>query len=68
MTKKQKETLDFIREFWADKGYAPSYDDIADAVGLRSKSGINRLISALKERGWIDYIPNKARSIRVLGQ
>jgi repressor LexA len=68
MTRKQKEALDFIKFYWLDKGYAPSYNDISEAIGVKSKSGINRLITALKERGWVDFIPNKARSIRVLGQ
>lgn len=66
MTKRQKDTLDFIRQYWADFGYAPTYDAIAAGVGLRSKGGVARLINALEERGYVKRFPNRARSVRLV--
>ena len=53
MTLRQKEALDFIRGFWGQNGYAPSYDQIAEAMGIRSKSGVHRVVTCLVDRGWL---------------
>ena len=64
MTKRQKEVLDFIRAFWAEHGYAPSYQVIAEGVGMKSKGGVARLVQSLEEGGHITRRPNRARSVR----
>ena len=66
MTPRHKECLDFIGAFWADKGYAPSYDEIRNALGAKSKSSIAALVVKLEERGYIQRMPNLARSIRLV--
>lgn len=66
MTLRQKEALDFIRGFWGQNGYAPSYDQIAEAMGIRSKSGVHRVVTCLVDRGWLVREPHKARSVRVV--
>jgi len=53
MTPRHKECLDFIGAFWAEKGYAPSYDEIKDALGAKSKSSVAALVTKLEERGYI---------------
>lgn len=65
MTPKQKELLDFIKSYSGRNGYCPSYDDMMKALGLRSKSGIHRMVYALKERGYVRLLPNRARSIEL---
>lgn len=47
-------------------GYGPSFDEMREAMGLRAKSGIHRMITALEERGYIQRLPHRARSIEVL--
>lgn len=66
LTKRQHDVLAFLRSFVAAHGYAPSYDEIKDAVGLRSKSGIERIVTALVERGFIERLPERARSIKLI--
>jgi repressor LexA len=66
MTPRQFELLTFVRTYIAGHGYSPSYDEMAGAIGLASKSGIHRLITALAERGHIRRLPNRRRSIQVL--
>ena len=66
MTPRHKECLDFIGAFWADKGYAPSYDEIREALGAKSKSSVAALVTKLEERGYIQRMPNLARSIRLV--
>ncbi|NOX95922.1 MAG: transcriptional repressor LexA [Alphaproteobacteria bacterium] len=66
LTKKQHELLSFISERIADTGISPSFDEMKDALDLRSKSGIHRLITALEERGFIRRLPNRARALEVL--
>jgi repressor LexA len=58
--------LDFIGAFWAEKGYAPSYDEIREALGAKSKSSVAALVIKLEERGYIRRMPNLARSIRLV--
>lgn len=67
LTRKQKETLDFIKAYMKEHdGLCPSYEEIKDGVSLKSKCGVNRLVNGLKERGHIDFIPHKARSIVII--
>ncbi len=66
LTKKQSELLRFIQERLAESGVPPSFDEMKDALDLKSKSGIHRLILALEERGFIRRLPNRARAIEVL--
>ena len=66
LTRKQFELLRFINERLKDAGVPPSFDEMKDALDLRSKSGIHRLITALEERGFIRRLPNRARAIEVI--
>jgi repressor LexA len=66
LTRKQLELLRFIHERLTEAGIPPSFDEMKDALDLRSKSGIHRLITALEERGFIRRLPNRARAIEVI--
>jgi repressor LexA len=66
LTQKQKELLLFINERMHAEGVPPSFDEMKDALELKSKSGIHRLITALVERGFIRRLPHRARAIEVL--
>jgi repressor LexA len=66
LTRKQFELLRFIHERLKEQGVPPSFDEMKDALDLRSKSGIHRLITALEERGFIRRLPNRARAIEVI--
>lgn len=66
LTRKQHELLMFINERIKESGVPPSFDEMKDALDLRSKSGIHRLITALEERGFIRRLPNRARALEVL--
>ncbi len=66
LTKKQHELLLFINHRLTDDGVSPSFDEMKMALGLRSKSGVHRLISGLEERGFIRRMPHRARALEVL--
>ncbi|MBY0383167.1 MAG: transcriptional repressor LexA [Xanthobacteraceae bacterium] len=66
LTRKQLELLRFINERLKETGVPPSFDEMKDALDLRSKSGIHRLITALEERGFIRRLANRARAIEVI--
>ena len=66
LTQKQKELLLFIHERLQDEGVPPSFDEMKEALDLKSKSGIHRLITALEERGFIRRLPNRARALEVI--
>jgi repressor LexA len=66
LTRKQFELLRFLHERLTETGVPPSFDEMKDALDLRSKSGIHRLITALEERGFIRRLPNRARAIEVI--
>ena len=66
LTKKQHELLLFLEERIAQSGVTPSFEEMKNKVGLKSKSGIHRLISALEDRGFIKKLPFKARAIEIL--
>jgi repressor LexA len=66
LTKKQKNLLLFINKKIRSSGVSPSYEEMKNALNLKSKSGIHRLITALEERGFIRRLPHKARALEVL--
>ncbi len=66
LTKKQHELLLFINSRLGETGVSPSFDEMKEALDLRSKSGIHRLITALEERGFIRRLPHRARALEVL--
>tara|TARA_R110000782_G_scaffold78293_3_gene155830 strand:+ start:15807 stop:16514 length:708 start_codon:yes stop_codon:yes gene_type:complete len=66
LTAKQQELLIFIQHRLEEGGVSPSFDEMKDALDLKSKSGIHRLISALEERGFIRRLPNRARALEIL--
>ncbi|MBP5615134.1 MAG: transcriptional repressor LexA [Alphaproteobacteria bacterium] len=66
LTTKQYKLLMFINKVTKETGCAPSFDEMKDAVGLKSKSGIHALLSALEEREFIKKLPHKARALEVL--
>jgi repressor LexA len=66
LTRKQHELLLFINGRLAQTGVSPSFDEMKDALGLKSKSGIHRLISGLEERGFIRRLPHRARALEVV--
>ncbi len=66
LTKKQYQLLKFIDKRLKETAICPSFDEMKDAVGLKSKSGIHRLISALEERGFIKKLPHRARALEVI--
>lgn len=66
LTKRQYELLMLIEKRLREDGVSPSFDEMKEAIGLKSKSGIHRLISGLEERGFIRRLPNRARALEVL--
>jgi len=66
LTVKQHELLLFINKRLNEAGVSPSFDEMREALDLKSKSGVHRLISALEERGFIRRLPNRARALEVL--
>lgn len=66
LTKKQHELLQFISRHLGQHGVSPSFDEMKEALGLRSKSGIHRLITGLEERGFIRRLPHRARALEVI--
>ena len=66
LTRKQYELLMFIHERIKEQGVSPSFDEMKEALDLKSKSGIHRLITALEERGFIRRLPHRARALEIL--
>jgi len=66
LTKKQHKLLMYIAEEQSKKGVSPSFDEMRDAMGLKSKSGIFRLLRALEERGFVHQLPFRARALEIL--
>lgn len=66
LTQKQHELLQFINDRIMSTGVSPSFDEMKEALNLRSKSGIHRLITALEERGFLRRLPNRARALEVM--
>ena len=68
LTAKQHELIQFIQTRLEETGISPSFEEMKDALDLKSKSGVHRLISALEERGFIRRLPNRARALEVIKQ
>ncbi len=66
LTRKQHELLTYIHRYLADHGISPSFDEMKDALNLKSKSGIHRLITGLEERGFIRRLAHRARALEVV--
>jgi repressor LexA len=66
LTRKQQELLTFIDTRLRADGVSPSFEEMKEALQLRSKSGVHRLINALEERSFIRRLPNRARALEVL--
>ncbi|WP_020593701.1 transcriptional repressor LexA [Kiloniella laminariae] len=66
LTKKQRELLIYIRDHLSKTGVSPSFDEMKDALSLKSKSGIHRLVTALEERGFIRRLAHRARAVEIL--
>lgn len=63
LTIKQKKLLDYIQSYYEDSSIFPTYDEMKEALNIKSKSSIHKLISSIEERGFIKRIPHKARAI-----
>lgn len=68
LTRKQHELITFIQTRLEESGISPSFEEMKEALDLKSKSGVHRLISALEERGFIRRLPNRARALEVIRQ
>ena len=68
LTAKQHELIRFIQQRLEETGISPSFEEMKEALDLKSKSGVHRLISALEERGFIRRLPNRARALEVIKQ
>ena len=68
LTAKQHELIRFIQQRLEETGISPSFEEMKEALDLKSKSGVHRLISALEERGFLRRLPNRARALEVLKQ
>jgi SOS-response transcriptional repressor LexA len=68
MTPKQRRTLDFVAAFIDEHGFSPTLDEIAIELGLRSKSGVSRILEALQAQALIETTPGRARSIKIVPQ
>jgi repressor LexA len=66
LTRKQSELLNYIQARLGESGISPSFEEMKEALALKSKSGVHRLISALEERGFIRRLPNRARALEIL--
>ncbi len=66
LTKKQKELFDYLKEYISSNQISPSFEEMKEAVNLKSKSGIHRLISSLEERGFIKRLKHKARAMEII--
>lgn len=65
LTKKQRDLLLLIHQKLGEAGVPPSFDEMREALGLKSKSGVHRLITALVERGYLRRLPHKARALEI---
>ena len=65
LTKKQKELFDYLSNYIAKNSISPSFEEMKNAVNLKSKSGIHRLITSLEQRGFIKRLKHKARAMEI---
>jgi hypothetical protein len=68
LTKRQRDLMIFMRDYMDQNGVSPSFDEMVEALGLSSKSGIHRMITALEERGFVRRLPGRARALELLGE
>ena len=68
LTKKQKELLDYLKDYISHNQISPSFEEMKKAINLKSKSGIHRLISSLEERGFIKRLKHKARAMEIINK
>ena len=68
LTAKQHELIRFIQQRLEETGISPSFEEMKEALDLKSKSGVHRLISALEERGFLRRLPNRARALEAIRQ
>ena len=66
LTKKQKELFDYLKDYIANNQISPSFEEMKQAVNLKSKSGIHRLITSLEQRGFIKRLKHKARAMEII--
>lgn len=66
LTGRQLAALTFIDGYIRTRAIAPTFTEICEALGLKSKSGAHRLLQGLQERGWIEQMPGRARAVRIL--
>tara|TARA_B100001287_G_C22416766_1_gene404974 strand:+ start:45 stop:668 length:624 start_codon:yes stop_codon:yes gene_type:complete len=66
LTKKQKELFDFLKEYISSNQISPSFEEMKEAVNLKSKSGIHRLITSLEQRGFIKRLKHRARAMEII--
>lgn len=66
LTARMRQCLCAIEEHCCDRGIAPSHDELKEILGLKSKSGVNRLVAALEERGYLRRLPHRARALEII--
>ena len=66
LTKKQKELFEYLNNFISRNGISPSFEEMKNALNLKSKSGIHRLITSLEQRGFIKRLPHRARAMEII--
>tara|TARA_B100000886_G_scaffold335368_1_gene292324 strand:+ start:123 stop:746 length:624 start_codon:yes stop_codon:yes gene_type:complete len=66
LTKKQKELFDYLKKYISNNQISPSFEEMKNAINLKSKSGIHRLITSLEERGFIKRLKHKARAMEII--
>ena len=66
LTIKQKKLLDYIKSYYEEKDFFPTFDEMKDNLSIKSKSGIYKLLSSLEDKGYIRKTPHKARAIEFL--
>ena len=65
LSPRQKKIFDFIKSYMKKEPVAPSYEEMMRAAGLKSKSGVHKIVRQLEERKWIKRLPGKNRSIQI---
>lgn len=68
LTKRQKEVLDFVRDFICDKGYSPSHEEIGDALDMSSVATVHKHLAQLARKGFVTHEPNRRRSIQLVAE
>jgi repressor LexA len=66
MTERQKLVLEFIKTYWEMKGHAPSMQDVATGLNMKSRSNIHRIIHDLRKNGYLRLTPTQARTLKVM--